>query len=254
MRLFKHHKKTAVAALAATVALLAGGVAYAFFTSGGTGTGSAKVASASPLTVTVSPGVCNKVGPSALSPCLYPTALGDSNATWDTTAYKVTNPGEGNVGLSSVLIEVTPGFTSTDANGDPACTAADFSINAQLPGTPDTVTPSSVTLASASDSPANSYTGSFTIQMVDNGANQDSCEGVTVPLTVTANPNVNPDLSIDTPATQRFRTVGTPTRPSSPTQRSTVGESRREPDSLRPSRMALRMPTVRSHLPMTTPT
>jgi len=199
MKFIKTHKKMAVSSLALVVALVTGGAAYAFFTSSGTGTGSARVASASPLTVTVSPGVCNKVGPSALSPCLYPTALGDSNATWDTTAYKVTNPAEGNVGLSSVLIEVTPGFTFTDANGDPACTAADFSINGQLPGTPDTVTPTGVTLKSASDSPLNSYTGSFTIQMVDNGANQDSCQGVIVPLTVTANPSGNADLSIDTP-------------------------------------------------------
>ena len=41
-----------------------------------------------------------------------------------------------------------------------------------------------VTLSSASDFPANSYTGNFTIQMVDNGLNQDSCESGSVPLTV----------------------------------------------------------------------
>jgi hypothetical protein len=113
--------------------------------------------------------------------------------------FTVTNPGEGNVNLSSVIEEVTPGFTYTDPAGDPPCTAADFSINGQLPGTPATVTISGETLLSVSDAPSNAYNGTFTIQMVDNGANQDSCGGGSVPLTVIANPTVNPDLSIDTP-------------------------------------------------------
>jgi hypothetical protein len=50
-----------------------------------------------------------------------------------------------------------------------------------------------LTLNGVSDAPANAYTGSFTIEMVDNGANQDSCQSGSVPLTVTANPT-NPNL------------------------------------------------------------
>jgi hypothetical protein len=115
-------------------------------------------------------------------------------------SYTVTNPGEGNVGLTSVLIEVSPGFDYT-VGTDPACTAADFSINGQAVGTP-AVAALSGTLSPKSDAPANAYTGSFTIQMIDNGLNQDSCASGSVPLTVTANPSTSPtnaNLSIDTP-------------------------------------------------------
>jgi hypothetical protein len=106
------------------------------------------------------------------------------NAVVDTVPYTVTNTGEGDVNLSSVTIEVTPGFSYVDGAGDPACTAADFSINGQAVGTPAVAAPD-VTLNGVSDAPANVYSGSFKIQMVENGANQDSCEGQSVPLTVT---------------------------------------------------------------------
>jgi hypothetical protein len=115
--------------------------------------------------------------------------------------YTVTNPGEGNVGLTTVIMEVTPGWTYTDGAGDPACTAADFSINGQAVGTPAAAA-LNVTLKSHSDAPANAYTGNFTVQMVDNGLNQDSCAGGSVPLTVTANPTTSPtnaNVSIEGP-------------------------------------------------------
>jgi hypothetical protein len=51
MKLFKTHRKAAVAALAATVALLAGGAAFAYFTTSGTGTGNAYVASAQTVAI-----------------------------------------------------------------------------------------------------------------------------------------------------------------------------------------------------------
>ncbi len=52
MKFFRTHKKVAVAGLAATVALVAGGVAFAYFSGGGTGQGSAQVGSASALSIT----------------------------------------------------------------------------------------------------------------------------------------------------------------------------------------------------------
>ena len=42
-----------------------------------------------------------------------------------------------------------------------------------------------MTLQGATDTPANSWSGNFTLQMVDNNLNQDSCESGSVPLTVT---------------------------------------------------------------------
>jgi hypothetical protein len=51
MKLFRNHKKMVVAGLALTVALLGGGTAFAYFTSHGTGTGSAKTGTASAVSI-----------------------------------------------------------------------------------------------------------------------------------------------------------------------------------------------------------
>ena len=210
MKLFKTHKKLAVSSLALVVALVAGGAAFAYFTSGGTGTGSATIGSASPLAVSVG---------TPLGASLIPTAFGDGNGVTDTVPFTVTNNGEGNVNLNSVIIEVTPGFNYIDAAGDPACTAADFSINGQAVGTPVTVTGINKTLNGSSDTGNNVYTSSFTIQMVDNGANQDSCEGGSVPLTVIANSpptNMLSSIAYYTVTPNSGTTVGTWTRSTSP--------------------------------------
>ena len=178
-------KKLLVVGVAVAVFLGVGGAAFAYFTTNGTGTGSAAIGDASPLTVTL--------GTITGGP-LFPTIVADGNAVVDTVLYTVTNPGEGDVNLSTVVMEVTPGFNYVDGAGDPACTAADFSINGQAVGTPAVVTDLG-TLNSKSDTGNNIYTGSFTIEMVENGANQDSCQSGTVPLTVTVNtPIPTPNL------------------------------------------------------------
>jgi hypothetical protein len=176
-------KKLLVVGVAVALVIGIGGAAFAYFTTTGSGTGSAAIGDSSPLTVSL--------GTITGGP-LFPTIVADGNAVVDTVPYTVVNPGEGNVNLTTVVMEVTPGFTYTDAAGDPACTAADFSINGQAVGTP-AVAALDLTLNGVSDAPANAYTGSFTIEMVDNGANQDSCQSGSVPLTVTANPT-NPNM------------------------------------------------------------
>jgi hypothetical protein len=178
-------KKLLVVGVAVALVIGIGGAAFAYFTTTGSGTGSAATGDASPLTVALGTLTGNP---------LFPTIVADGNAVVDTVPYTVTNGGEGDVNLSTVVMEVTPGFSYVDPAGDPACTAADFSINGQLPGTPATLTGLNKTLNAASDSPNNAYSGSFTIQMVENGANQDSCQSGSVPLTVTANPTTNPNL------------------------------------------------------------
>ena len=171
-------KKVLVVGVAVAVALGVGGAAFAYFTTTGSGTGNAAIGDASPLTVTLGP---------ITGGALFPTIVTDGNAIVDTVPYTVTNPGEGNVNLGTVVMEVTPGFDYVDGTGDPACTAADFSINGQTVGTPATLTGLNKTLNGVSDAPNNAYSGSFTIEMVENGANQDSCQSGSVPLTVTVN-------------------------------------------------------------------
>jgi hypothetical protein len=178
------NKKMLVVGVAVAVALGVGGAAFAYFTTTGSGTGNAAIGDSSPLTVSL--------GTITGGP-LFPTIVADGNAVVDTVPYTVVNPADGNVNLTTVVMEVTPGFTYTDAAGDPACTAADFSINGQAVGMP-AVAALDLTLNGVSDAPANAYTGSFTIEMVDNGANQDSCQSGSVPLTVTVNPTTYPNL------------------------------------------------------------
>src|ERR1039458_1401169 len=171
-------KKVLVVGVAVAVLLGVGGAAFAYYTSNGSGTGSAATGDASPLHVVLG---------TITGGALFPTIVADGNAVVDTVPYTVTNPGEGDVNLSTVVIEVTPGFSYVDGTGDPACTAADFSINGQTVGTPATLTGLNKTLNGVSDAPNNAYSGSFTIEMVENGANQDSCQSGSVPLTVTVN-------------------------------------------------------------------
>ncbi|MGO9855020.1 MAG: hypothetical protein ACLPYY_08270 [Acidimicrobiales bacterium] len=171
------NKKVAAIGLAAGLALGAAGIAAAYFTNTGTGTGSATVGSVTnPLTVSVS---------APTGGALLPTAIGDANATVDTVPVTVTNADEANEYLGSLTYEITPGYTHTDAAGDPACVASDFSINAATPGSSVTVHPDT-NLGPDTDAATDSYSTSFTLQLVDNGANQNSCEGQTVPLTVNA--------------------------------------------------------------------
>jgi len=197
-------KKFVIPAIAGIVALIGAGVAYGFFTTSGSGTGSAAIGDASPLTVVVG----TPTGGS-----LYPTSFTDGNRVVDTVGYTVTNPSDGNVNLGTVVAGVTPGWSFTDAAGDPACTAADFSINGQAVGAPAIITGSGVTLNGKTDAPANVSTGSFTIQMVDNGANQDSCQSGSVPLTVTTGtPNLvsSIDYFTVTPASGTWTRSSTP--------------------------------------------
>ncbi len=180
-------KKFVIPAIVGIVALIGAGVAYGFFTTSGSGTGSAPIGDAIAPTVTVGTPIGNP---------LYPTAIGDPNAVIDIVPYTVTNTGDGNVNFNTVTFEVTPGFSYVDGAGDPACTAADFSIGGQPVNTPFVEHGVDVSLQGSSDTPANTWNGNFTIQMVDNGANQDSCESGSVPLTVTVgDPVVTASLS-----------------------------------------------------------
>ncbi len=172
------NKKVAAIGLASALALGIAGGAFAYFTNTGTGTGSATVGSTSNQ-FTVSVVESSVAGQDA---ALLPTPLGDSNATLDTENVTVTNNDEANEYLSTLVYEITPGFDVTSL-GHPDCVAADFSINGAAVGTPVTVHPDQ-NLAALSDS--GSYSTSFTLQLVDNGADQDACEGVTVPLTANA--------------------------------------------------------------------
>jgi len=181
----KSRKLIVVVAIVGGVA--AAGVAYAYFTNKGQGTASATTGSASPFTVASTADTAGDLVPVS--------TIG--TGTKDTISYTVTNPSGGTERLNTVVISVggstgaSPSATETNwtstSGSNPACTSASFSVGGQAVG--DGATPGSgaytispgVTLA-----PGGVYNGTFTLQMIDNGANQDSCEGVTVPLFLSA--------------------------------------------------------------------
>jgi hypothetical protein len=168
----KLRTKIAVGATLGAAVLGGGGMlAFAYFTANGTGTGSATAGSASPWTVTSAAPTGNLLVPDA--------GIGGTNV--ETIAYTVKNAGSGNQSLNQVVISVTAGWSAQANNAKPACNASDFSIE----GTPVNSSWTDTSLA-GSYTPNATQTGHVTIEMIDNSANQDNCQGVTVPLTFSA--------------------------------------------------------------------
>jgi hypothetical protein len=146
-------KQLVVAGVAAGV-LATGGVALAYWTSTGSGAGSATTGSSSAFDVVV-----QNVNLADLSP----------GGPSDTVGFTVTNNNSGHQLLSSTSASVVD-------TSDPACTAANFQVS-----------PTSLNSGGYGDLPSGgSVAGTFTVQMIDTGVNQDACQNVTVHLRVDA--------------------------------------------------------------------
>ena len=164
--------KKGLALLATLVVAAAGAIAgYAYFTSTGNGTGTAAVGTASNWSIA-------QTGTTSGGP-LYPDpSIGGTNVQTD--QYYVKNNGSGNQNLNKVVIRIadsTGGAWSATVGTNPACTAADFSVGGQATGAAWT-DPALTGDFTAGES----RTGSVAVEMIDNHAVQDSCQGVTVPL------------------------------------------------------------------------
>jgi hypothetical protein len=148
----------ALAAVAVTVVVV--GVAFAYWTQGGTGSGGATAGTTSAITV-------NQTGaPTGLYPGGPAQPL---SGTFD-------NPNAHAVHISSVTVAVHPFSVQTDGT-KPACTDADFAVGGA--GTGAIVVPSGTGVGTWSG---------LTVRMVDGAANQDNCKSVPVTLDYTANP------------------------------------------------------------------
>jgi hypothetical protein len=173
------NKKRAAAVIGATAVGLAGaGVAFAYWTSTGQGSGSATTGSSTAFTVTadtVTAGGLTPGGPS------------------DTIHYTVHNGGSGVERLSQITVQVanltgtsptaSPSpFSSTDTASDPACTKSDFSISGAGAGNTYTIDSTVDSNLPKQLAAGGEYSGSVTLQMVNAATNQNSCQGVTVPL------------------------------------------------------------------------
>jgi hypothetical protein len=154
-------KRTRIAPLVFVLALLAiGAVAYAYWTQGGSGSGTSTAGTTAAITV-------NQTGsPSGLYPGGPAAAL----------AGTFTNPNPGSVNISSVTAVVHPFASHLVDPLKPDCTQADFAIG----GT-----------SGANVVPTGTAVGAWsglTVRLLDNGLNQDNCKNVTITVDYTANP------------------------------------------------------------------
>ena len=172
----KNHKKGLVAFAAVLIVAMAAIGGYAYFTSTGSGTGSATVGTSTAWTVGQTAADVTAAGP------LYPDqAIG--TGTIQTNDYHVLNPSTGQQSLNQVVISIATfpggGVWSIQPNpSKPACTAADFSVGGQPVGSAWTDT----SLAGNKAAGFDTTTGTVTVQMIDNGLNQDNCKNAVPPL------------------------------------------------------------------------
>jgi hypothetical protein len=147
----------AIASVVFTIAVV--GIAFAYWTQGGTGSGGATAGTTTAITV-------NQTGtPTGLYPGGTAQALSGT----------FTNPNAHPVHISSVTVAVHA-FSVQSDNTKPACTDADFAVG----GT-----------SGANVVPSGTGVGTWsglTVRMVDGAANQDNCKGVNITLDYTANP------------------------------------------------------------------
>jgi hypothetical protein len=153
-------RRAAVLLVTGVIALSSAVAGYAYWTSTGTDSGAAAVGTTSPWQVDVS---------TATGLPLYP------GGNVQAVQYTVTNSGGVDQRLNSVTVSVANPDSSPWAAG--SCSAADFSVNGAAAGSP-------YVAAGLADlyGPGGSQTGTVYVSMVDTGANQNDCKGVTVPL------------------------------------------------------------------------
>jgi hypothetical protein len=160
-RLFRKKRVGVALGLIASLVLAAGALAY--FTSSGSGTGTASVGSAGAWTVNVSPATG---GP------LYPGSGSES------IAYTVTNSGSGHQSLAGTTAVVASSGSNVTQGGVAVsgCLASWFTATNTAP------TPLPQNLAGS----ATSSGGSVAVSMQDSGTSQNPCQGVSPDITISA--------------------------------------------------------------------
>jgi len=154
----KFTRKSLVAGAVLVASVVLGATAYGFWTTSGTGTGSAVTGTTAGVTVTQA----------GTTTGLYP---GGPAAPVN---FNINNPGPGNQYVSTVTVAMT-GVTGPNISATRPCTTAEFvltqpaAINTDLP------------VGSTSFSPSGS-----TIALTNTAVNQDGCKSATVALSFTA--------------------------------------------------------------------
>jgi hypothetical protein len=152
--------KKRFAVLGAVAILAMAGIAVAYFTSSGSGTGSASVGKSSAFTVEVSSDTSGSIYPGSGS---------------ETLSYSIKNEGSGHQNVTSTSASVNSDEGNITQNGTPVvgCLASWFHAA-------DT-SPAPVDLAGGATAE-----GSVKVTMEDAEANQDACQGANPDITVKA--------------------------------------------------------------------
>jgi hypothetical protein len=181
MKIFSSKKRVAAIGVVTAATLVGGGMAYAYWTAQGTGTGSAAAGSSAAWTVGESLVPADVAA--ANLPLLVPDgAIGTGSI--QTHKFNVQNSGSGTQSLAKVEISVDPAWAPKDVDGSqPACSAADFSIGGSPAGETKIDTSPALVGSFAAGAPKQA---TVTVQMINRSTNQDNCKGVTVPLVFSA--------------------------------------------------------------------
>lgn len=155
MALSKKKKITVAGGIGALV--ITGGAAFAYWTSTGSDDATADVADENTWTVLIDDAT---IGDGTTL-----TPEGDV----DTIDFTVSNDEEGTKQITAASASIT------DVTASGACSAADFEIS------------NVTTLAGTDVAGGGSVDGSFDVQMIDTGVNQDGCKGASLTYTVSVN-------------------------------------------------------------------
>jgi hypothetical protein len=150
-------RRTTVIVATATTLVVVGGLAYAYWSSTGVGSGSATTGTSTAFVVASSPPTGAALTPGG------PT---------QSVAFSVTNPSSGSQTLANVAITVA-NADGTAWDAVPGCSALDYTV-----GVP--------AITYGQIAPAAAANGTVTIGMNNLGTNQDACQGVAVPLYIVA--------------------------------------------------------------------
>jgi hypothetical protein len=150
-------RKRIITAVTATLLILGGGVAFAYWTSGGTGSGTATTGASTAFTITAAPPVGT-------------IAPGNEGQT---VAFTVTNPGDS----PQYLTQVTA--TLADVNGVPwvptgDCLVEDYTVVVSTPAPVGDI------------AGGGSVGGVVTVTLANTALNQNTCQGQDVPLYLVA--------------------------------------------------------------------
>ena len=158
-------KRVVLAVLVVVMLAIASGVAYAYWTSGGTGTSSATACTTTGITV-------HQTAPVTVTG-LYP------GATPVTLSGNFDNSNSGTVHITSVTAAVTAISGAGTDLSKPVCATTDFAIAGSFAPAGGYTVPTGTAVGA--------WTG-LTVQLLNGVANQDNCKGASATITYTVNP------------------------------------------------------------------